>query len=238
MSDVQIDSARSENPARSREQDNNIHIAIDEMHEQWAIEILDKQYLLYTWNDGKMSALITINAILFAAIGFLFDGSLSDALVLTLTLIAATSISASVCLCLWHGIPRIRSGLAGDDPNPRSLFGITNHFKTWQSYYDGFLKLDRNTLFRHSVRQIYGMANNNIRSWRLLNSAARFTMVGVTAILLSMIAGAFSARGIHPLGEWRPTAISGASSIPIATTAQTPAIPPESEGQGKIEDGN
>lgn len=233
MSDDQIDSARSENLARSSERKNNPHIEIDEMHERWAIEILDKQYRLYTWNDGKMLALITINAILFAAIGFLFRGSLSDALVLTLTLFAATSISVSVILCLWHAIPRIRSGLAGDDPNPRSLFGITNHFKTWQSYYDGFLKLDRNTLFRHSVRQIYGMAKNNIRSWRLLNSAAMFTMVGVTAILLSMIAAAFSVRGIHPLGEWRPTAISGASSIPIPTTAQTPAKPPETQSQRK-----
>lgn len=168
-----------------------------------ALDVVDKQYRLYAWVDTKNQALITTNAMLFAVVGFLYKDCLRDALALLLLASAVMFIASSLITCLTQVLPRITSHKSGDEPNTRSLRGITL-FKTWEDYRHAFMSASKSALLIDTVRQIYGMASNNMRSARILKRGVYLTSAGVILILGAIFINAGAARGVHLLGRWQP----------------------------------
>ena len=182
---------------------------------------MDKQYRLYTWNDAKTQALITTNSLLFAAIGFLFKECLKDTLAILLIGLAVLFLALSLIISLKQVIPRITSGKSGDGSNTRSLRGISL-FKTWADYYGAFMLTTKSTILTDTVRQIYGMADNNLRSARIIKSGVYLTTAGVILILCAIYVSAFAARGHHALGLWQNEV---ADVVAVPSTVSSNAVP-------------
>jgi hypothetical protein len=195
----------------------------DESHEKWALDVLDKQYRLYSWNDQKTHSLITANAFLFAAVGFTYDRHASDVMVLLFQLLAVAMLAASALFCVTHLVPYWRSGKSGRESNIRSLRGI-GEFPNWQSYAQTFAGVDRNRFVTDCLRQVYGMSRNSWRSRTLVTRGVALTMVGVICLVLILVAQAVSARGVHLLGEW--SMVSTATAARPVTTTRAPRTLP------------
>ena len=198
-----------------------------------AADIHDKQYRLYGWCDAKTQALVTTNAALFAAVGFLYAQCLNDFLAMVLLGIGAFFLGASLITCLVHVIPRISSGQTGKDPNTRSLRGI-GLYATWEEYRDAFTSATKTSFLTDTIRSIYGMVRNNLRSYRIIRRGVSFTLVGVVAIVAAMVTSAFAVRGHHAFGSWKTESIStsGGAGVAQPTSAHvpsggaTPIVPP------------
>lgn len=159
-----------------------------EMRERWANEIIDKQYRLYTWNDGKLQALATINGLLVAAIGFLFKEGPENWIALVALLTALGFLFASMIICLWRLRNFPQSGRTrGDWPNLRSINGIQS-FEKWEEYRDAFRSNTRSQFLDDSVRQIYGMAYNNRTGHLMMEVAVLFTLLGTAALAIATAA--------------------------------------------------
>jgi Na+-transporting methylmalonyl-CoA/oxaloacetate decarboxylase gamma subunit len=167
-----------------------------------ALDVVDKQYRLYAWNDAKTQALITTNSLLFAAVGFLFKECLKDTLAIWLLGLAIFFLTYSLIISLKQVIPRISSGKTDEGPNIRSLRGISL-FKKWNDYYNAFILTTKSTILTDTIRQIYGMADNNLRSARIITKGVYLTTGGVIMIFLAICASAFAVRGHHILGVWQ-----------------------------------
>ena len=175
-----------------------------------AFDVVDKQYRLYSWNDAKTQALIMTDSVLFAAVGFLYKEALNDSLATILLGVGTVCLGLSLMTCLVHVIPRITSGRSGEGPNTRSLRGI-HLFSCWEDYRDAFMKTTPTSILTDSIRQVYGMADNNVRSARIIKRGVGLTLCGVIAIVAALFASAASARGYHPLGVWQV----GPGAVPI-----------------------
>jgi|GEM_PF-7074039 len=184
---------------------------------------LDKQYRLYPWNDAKTQGLITTNSVLFAVIGFLYTNCLQDTLATVLLLLGTIFVGLSLVVCLIHVIPRISSGKTGNEPNTRSLRGI-GLYKTFEDYREAFLLTTKTSDLADTVRQIYGMANNNLRSARIIKRGVQFTLCGIALILCALYASALGARGHHAFGSWQINA-TGGSAAPLPQSAAPPSQP-------------
>ena len=187
-------------------------------------DILDKQYRLYTWSDVKTQALITTNSIMFAAIGFLYKECMRDALAMLFLTISIISLGISLSTSLLQVIPRVSSGKSGAGPNMRSIRGISLH-ENWETYYEALCGQTSQMLTVDAVRQIYGMASNNIRSTRIIKRGVVLTIVAISMLLAAIFTTAFSAKGLHALGEWQQSsAATTATNAPVVARPQ-PASP-------------
>lgn len=154
-----------------------------EMRERRISELIDKQYRLYSWNDGKLQALATINGLLIATVAFLFKDGPNN-LPATLALLATlTLLFGSMAICLW----RIRTFPQSNRtqapwPNLRSINGIQK-FSKWEEYRDVFVGADHTRYLNDSARQLYGMAFNNRRGHRMMEIAVWVTFVGGGALV-------------------------------------------------------
>jgi len=194
-----------------------------------ASEVVDKQYRLYTWNDAKVQALVTTNAALFAAVGFLYRECLRDALALYCLGTATAFLGASLIMCLVHVVPRITSGKTGNDPNTRTLRGI-GLYKQWEDYRDAFRTSTKDGVLTDTIRQIYGMAANNLRSARIVTIGVRLTIGGVIMVLAALSTSAFAARGYHLLGTWQIDAQATNSVISSSAAIPDPSSVPVTSG--------
>lgn len=176
-----------------------------------ALDVLDKQYRLYSWNDAKSLSLITTNSVLFAAIGFLFAACLPDALAMLFMGCALFFISLSLVTVLLQVIPQGSSGKSGVAANVRSLRGICS-FDDWQAYHDHFCTYSDEQFAEDAIRQAYGMANNNDKSRGTVQSGVTLTLFGIIFLFAAAVTAALSARGVHVLGSW---------ATPPALSAQT-----------------
>src|ERR1700743_859138 len=142
-----------------------------ESRQRWAREIIEQQYRLYTWNDGKLQALATINGLLVAAIGFLFKEGPNNWYAQWGLLLSLLLLFVSMSICLWRlrNFPQSNRTKASWS-NLRSISGIMR-FEKWEDYRDEFKKSDRERFLDDSVRQIYGMAFNNRRGHFLMEIA-------------------------------------------------------------------
>ena len=166
-----------------------------------SLDVLDKQYRLYSWNDSKALSLITTDSVLFAAIGFLFTACLPDKLALALLLSALALISLSLLVVLRQVIPQGSSGKSGEAPNVRSLRGICS-FSDWNSYRNHFCALSEEQFAEDAIRQTYGMADNNDKSRVTIRRGVRLTLVGIIFLIAAAVAASFAARDFHMLGAW------------------------------------
>lgn len=190
-----------------------------------AQEILEKQYRVYTWHDAKTQALITTNSLLFAAVGFLFREALKDWLATILLLSTIFFLAGSLIIALRQIIPRI-SGLKNPQPSIRSIRGICE-FPNANDYSDAFMRLTPDQLLNDTVRQFYGMAGNNMRSYRITRNAVVATYSAVICLTGVILVSAIAARGYHLHGAWESTA-----SLLSAPRQGSPS-PPSSSLQGQ-----
>jgi hypothetical protein len=191
-----------------------------------ASELVDKQYRLYTWNDEKTTGLITTNSVLFAAIGFLYHDCLQDILAIALLALGSFLVGVSLVVCLIHVIPRITSGKTGKGPNTRSLRGI-GLYKSFEDYRKDFLLTTKASILVDTVRQIYGMADNNLRSARIIKRGVYLTLCGVIAILGALYVSTWGARGHHVFGAWQIDRDGGSAAQtprPAISVSQSPSI--------------
>ena len=178
-----------------------------------ALDILDKQYRLYSWNDAKALSLITTDSVLFAAVGFLFAACLSDNLALLLLGLALLLLSLSLFVVLRQVIPQGSSGKSGEAANIRSLRGICS-FPNWTTYRDRFCDYTTDQFAEDAIRQAYGMADNNDQSRKTISRGVALTLAGIVALICAATAAALSARDIHLIGTW--------SDAPAQEQAQSP----------------
>ncbi len=195
-----------------------------------ASDILDKQYRLYTWCEHKTQGLNMSNSVLFAAVGFLYKECLRDALAMVMLGIGTVFLGTSLIICLVHVIPKISSGKTAG-PNTRSLRGI-GLYDDFDAYYKAFMEATKASMLTDTLSQIYGMAHNNLRSYKIIKRGVVLTFCGVVAIVGAICSAALAARGHHAFGSWQ-TEITPSSSTqaaaPTPTAAQQlsskPAVP-------------
>jgi hypothetical protein len=193
----------------------------------WSVasDLVDKQYRLYTWNDTKTQGLITTNSVLFAVIGFLYRDCLQDTLATALLALGTCFVGVSLVVCLIHVIPRISSGKTGMEPNTRSLRGI-GLYKKFEGYRDAFLLTTKTSILADTIRQIYGMASNNLRSARIIKRGVQLTLCGIIAILCALYVSTWGVRGHHVLGVWKIDSTGGpvVQASPPATPISQPSL--------------
>lgn len=168
--------------------------------QNFANDIIDKQYRIYSWYDGKTSSLITTNSILLAAIGFLFKECLTDVLSLTSIILSFTFIGISLFYSLRQVIPQGSSGKTVGLPNIRSMTGISS-FENWEDYHNRLKEIDQKFLFEVSARTIYGMTCNSCDSRKTILKGIYLTMVGIVFILLTFASVTLASIDIHILGR-------------------------------------
>ena len=181
-------------------------------------DVVDKQYRLYAWADAKNQALITTNSLLFAAVGFLYKECVKDTLALSFLGLGVAFIAFSLIMCLTQVLCKITSGKSGKEPNTRSLRGISS-FKTWEDYRGAVMRTTKAMLLADTIRQIYGMASNNMRSAKIIKCGVWLTSSGVLMILGAVCFSALSARGYHAFGAWQQdTGQAGQNTQPASPT--------------------
>lgn len=214
--------------------------AFDPTLPSYVLDILEKQYRNYTWNDGKVYALATLDSFLFAAGFVLYDKVTSVPFGSTVLLLAITFLCASVLCCCKHCVPILRSGKSGRNDNLRALTGITT-FTSWESYRDAVLHLDSRSMLELTCRQIYGMAHNNSKSHNILYIAAHCTMAGVILLFVAVIIAKYGvtvtgAGHMTALGLWLadPSNASGAlaAAVIVALILVGVVLSPYTSGEG------
>lgn len=139
-------------------------------------DILDKQFRTYAWSEGKLQALVTIDAALVAGslvLAGAFRGSDSKGYLPMVP--AVICLIVSFLVCLWHTIPWIDSGI-GNDKNLRTITCARRFSK--EDYYMHVSALRPEDLIRLTAWQVAGMSRNNIRSERLIKSGVVLTIFG------------------------------------------------------------
>jgi hypothetical protein len=137
--------------------------------------------------------------------------------------LAVLFLAASLIICLIHVIPRLSSGKSGGEPNTRSLRGITG-YENWEAYHDAFKLTTCNSILKDTIRQIYGMAHNNVRSVRIVTKGVCLTFCGVLMIVAAIYASALAARGHHAFGIWQTETnwiTSNSNEMPASAAANT-----------------
>lgn len=173
----------------------NLKISKDEKLKyiyDYTLNIVDKQYRSYVWNDTKVQSLITINAALFAGllvIRQLFGNmDIFPAILLIVSLVLQIM---SLIILLIHIVPRINSKI-GNELNLRTMVGITPYTKTQtkDDYLNKMLELDIEQMIKQNCYQIVGMCKNNLRSEAFIRKAVVLTIVSV-AMMVIMVACVF-----------------------------------------------
>lgn len=164
---------------------------------EWTYVVSDKQYFLYSWNDAKVSGLITVDAALMAGILFvlqLLDGSqgLNMPIVSLITYgISFVLLALSIIFCLLHTIPKLNSKM-GTGNNLKTMIGINryrlmqnmlggkDYFRAEKYYLESVKCMSNDDLLEMNLFQIIGMNTNNINSHLIIRK-------GVIATVLSLI---------------------------------------------------
>ena len=162
-------------PKPTSERTNDGKILFD-----FTADIIDKQYRCYTWNDGKMQALVATDGALLAGIILIFQTFENISLETSIFLfLAFTFLLISLVVCLVHMIPRLDSGI-GNEANLRTMIGIRRFSK--EQYHEQVGGVGINDMIRMNCWQIAGMCQNNMRSYRLLQKGVRLTIAGVLVL--------------------------------------------------------
>jgi hypothetical protein len=80
------------------------------------------------------------------------------------------------------------------------------------------------SVYTDTIRQIYGMVCNNVRSRKIIMGGVTLTLFGIITILGAVFTSAIAARGHHAFGSWqiedRPI------TAPKSTVESMPKTPP------------
>jgi Na+-transporting methylmalonyl-CoA/oxaloacetate decarboxylase gamma subunit len=238
-----VHDAHSPNPAQSRDlviEEPSLKLVYD-----FTIDIIDKQYRSYTWSDGKVQALVTMDAALIAGLLLVFQVFKPDAFALTFLGVSFVLFILGFLFCLVHAIPRLNSKVGNED-NFRTIIGIESLSK--EDYHEAVLHLSLSDMVRMNCAQISGMCRNNVRSQKMIRTAVWLTIAGTLVFAFAMLAvgygywsdysktkvqtqhssaasqsGTSSSPGASVVPSGPPTSTAGASTSPTATArgAQT-----------------
>jgi hypothetical protein len=196
-----------ETPEDEMDIPNSSKITVDDHEiEDWkidmALDIVDKQYRLYSWSDSKTASLITTNSILLAVIGFSFKECLEDVFSVVAMTISLVAVSLSLYFSLRQVIPQGSSGKAtSSKPNVRALSGILK-YDSWTTYFDDLSRLSKKEFLEANARQIFGMSRNVNESRKMTTVGVRLTLVGIIFMCLAVVGASLSSNDIHIFGEW------------------------------------
>jgi hypothetical protein len=192
----------------------------------FVLDLLDKQYRLYSWADAKTSSLITTNSILLAVIGFVFSSCLNDTLSLIAVSIAMLANSLSLFLALLQVWPQGSSGRAKHDrPNIRALSGILS-FRNWQEYSREVILAEELRCIEDGTRQVYGMAFNVDKSRKTTKTGIRLTLIGIIFIVITVAGVGFASNDIHILGKLGQQEVPASNVEPTIRPTIKPIIEP------------
>lgn len=179
----------------------------------WSYAVGDKQYFLYSWNDAKVSGLITVDAALMAGILFvlqLLDYSSPNAQataqnsglflgVFPLMFFATSFIllASSIIFCLVHTIPKLNSRM-GNGHNLKTMIGINRYrvmqnmlggkkyFSAETQYFNNVKNFTQDDLLEMNVLQIMGMNTNNIKSHAIIRKGVIATIISIVMIVIAI----------------------------------------------------
>jgi len=149
----------------------------------FTLDIVDKQYRSYIWNDGKVQAMATIDAALLAAI-FIVIQVFKNITGWAVFFLSSSFIllAVSLIISLRHAIPKLDSGVGNQD-NLRSIIGIVELEK--QDYHKAILNLSKDEMISMNCHQISGMARNCLESQKIIKKSV---MLKSFSILLLIVA--------------------------------------------------
>lgn len=171
---------------------------------EWTYIVGDKQYYLYSWNDAKVSGLITVDAALMAGILFVLqlldDSQRLQLSVFTLIVygLSFVVLALSIVFCLFHTIPKLNSKM-GTGSNLKTMIGINryreiqnvlggkNHFRAEKYYLECVKHLSNEELLEMNIYQIIGMNTNNIRSHAIIRKGVIATIISILLLILATI---------------------------------------------------
>lgn len=174
---------------------------------EWTLDIGDKQYRAYDWNDNKVQCLLTVDAALLAGILFVLqligdDGLQISNAVWVLFAISFVFLVVSILVCLIHSIPILNSKL-GDGHNLRTIVGIESYaryehffnrknihekrYRATEKYYQSLSNLTKLEMLHMNAWQIVGMSRNNVTSNYYIRRGVISTIIGVVVLMVGTI---------------------------------------------------
>lgn len=172
----------------------------------WTLDIGDKQYRAYDWNDNKVQCLLTVDAALMAGVIFILQLLGEDTITITSISLGIFALSflflvISLIICLIHSIPILNSKL-GDGHNLRTIVGIesfaryeaffnttTKHerrFRATNKYFESISNLNMLDMVHMNAWQIVGMSRNNVTSNVYIRKGVIATILGVITLMIAV----------------------------------------------------
>lgn len=173
---------------------------------EWTLDIGDKQYRAYDWNDNKVQCLLTVDAALMAGVIFVLqllgDNSIKiSSISLGIFALSFLFLVISLIVCLIHSIPILNSKL-GDGHNLRTIVGIEsfaryeaffnqtkNHERRYNAtnkYYESLSNLNLLDMVHMNAWQIVGMSRNNVTSNKYIRKGVISTILGVITLMIGV----------------------------------------------------
>lgn len=183
----------------SEEELNNLY--------EWTLDIGDKQYRAYDWNDNKVQCLLTVDAALLAGILFVLqligdDGLSISNEVWVFFALSFVFLVFSILVCLIHSIPILNSKL-GNGHNLRTIVGIESYaryekffnrksihkrrYRATEKYYQSLSRLSKLDMLHMNAWQIVGMSKNNVTSNYYIRRGVISTIGGVIILMIGTI---------------------------------------------------
>lgn len=172
----------------------------------WTLDIGDKQYRAYDWNDNKVQCLLTVDAALMAGVIFVLqllgDNSIKISNIsLGIFALSFLFLVISLIVCLIHSIPILNSKL-GDGHNLRTIVGIEsfaryeaffNHtctherrYRATDKYFESLSNLSLLDMVHMNAWQIVGMSRNNVTSNIYIRKGVISTILGVLTLMVAV----------------------------------------------------
>lgn len=172
----------------------------------WTLDIGDKQYRAYDWNDNKVQCLLTVDAALMAGVIFVLqllgDHSIKISSVsLGIFALSFLFLVISLIVCLIHSIPILNSKL-GDGHNLRTIVGIESfaryeaffnkaktherRYKATDKYFESLSNLSMLDMVHMNAWQIVGMSKNNVTSNVYIRKGVISTIFGVLTLMVAV----------------------------------------------------
>ncbi len=227
-------------PLRAKEREDIFEKKIDQRL-AWAESLIDKQYRLYVWNDGKIQVLAAVDGLLITAAGMVFRNGPSTIASAVPLAIPAVPLLLSLWICLraLRSFPHSgRSQEKDDGPNLRSLKGITEH-DSWKSYASKFRNSKKEQYLDHTLRQVWGMSINNEACHERMRRGVDLTILGAGLIILGLVAQPFISPAIPAIGKSSKStqviASPNPKPLPSLSSTLAPIKKRDVRGNGQID---
>jgi len=163
----------------------------------WTLDIIDKEYSLYSWNDEKIQSILTIDASLMVGLFVVLQvknlSNIKDFIV-----VALLFLLASIFICVVHSVPKLNSKI-GNELNLRTMIGIktfisnerffknSKAFLAKDQYLSELKEYNVQKMLEDNASQIVGLCKNNYRSHLIILIASILTMIGIASVAFMLV---------------------------------------------------